>query len=197
MTEIELQVEPVEPVEPQVEPVEPQVAPQVALQVEPMNEQQLAVIEQLNRASENGEISTYYYNRLKAIFKKLIEYENINLIAMETTESIEEVENIPWSSINATSTILKFSKLIINDPKEFYDRICMIVKDNSSIWNKYNKKSKNPTWVVYEIFRIIGLRPRKRGPQETDPGKSVMIYYKEWEFRNDEHFRKMIEKIRK
>ena len=190
MTEIEPQVEPMN------EPInEQQVAPQVAPQVEPMNEQQVAIIEQLNRARENGEIGTNYYNRLKAIFKKLIEYEKINLIAMDTTES---TENNSWSSINATKTILGCSILIINNPREFYDRICKMIKeDNSSIWNKYNKKSKNPTWVVYEIFRIIGLRPRKRGPQDTDPGKSVMIYYKEWEFRNDEHFRKMIERIRK
>lgn len=190
MTEIEPQVEPMnEPMnEQQVEPMNEQ-------QVEPMNEQQVAIIEQLNRARENGEIGTNYYNRLKAIFKKLIEYEKINLIAMDTTESTEDNS---WSSINATKTILGCSILIINNPREFYDRICKMIKeDNSSIWNKYNKKSKNPTWVIFEMFRIIGLHPRKRGPQDTDPGKSVMIYYKEWEFRNDEHFRKMIERIRK
>lgn len=201
MTEIELHVElQVEPlvtlqVVPQVVPtneamvapqVTPQVVPQVTPQVAPLNEQQLAVIEKLNRARENDEISTKYYNRLKTIFKELIKYENINLIAMEITE---EVENIPWSSINATKTILEFSKLIINNPREFYNRICkMIEEDNSGIWNVYNKKLKNPTWVIYEMFRKIGLHPRKRGPQETDPGKSVMIYYKEWEFRNGDHF---------
>jgi len=160
-------------------------------QVEPMNE--IQVIEKLNRAIENGEISIKYYNRLYAIFKKLIEYEKDGLITIKTTVT---TETNSWLSINAVNCILEFSQFIVNDTKEFYNRICkMIDDDNSGIWKKTFEKPKNPTWIVYEMFRKIGLKPRIRGPNVTAPSKSVMIYYKEWNFVNNEHFRKIAQKM--
>lgn len=180
MAEVETQVE---------TQVEPQVEPQVETQVEPMND----VIEQLNRAKINGEISTKYHKRLYTILEKLIEYEKDGLITMKTKETIETNS---WLSINAVNCILNFEILTVNDPKEFHDRICKMVNDdNSGIWKKTYEKLKNPSWIVYDMFRKIGLRPRMRGPQETDPGKSVMIYFKEWNFINNENFRKIAQKM--
>jgi len=192
MTEIEPYVE--LHVVPQVEQVvQPVILAQESLivtvpQVEPMDD----VIEQLNRAKINDEISTECYNRLCRIFKKLIECEIYGLISMEKKETIETNS---WLSINAVNCILKFSILTVKDPKKFYENICkMIEEDDEGI---FKKVSKNPTWGVYEMFRKIGLRPRFRGPQETDPGKSVMFYYKEWNFKNDEQFRNLAKKMAK
>jgi hypothetical protein len=164
---------------------------QVEQQVEPMND----VIEQLNIAKINGEISTKYHKRLYTILEKLIEYEKDGLITMKTKETIETNS---WLSINAVNCILNFETLTLNDPKEFHDRIYkMIDDDNNGIWiiKKNYEMPKNPTWAVYEMFRKIGLKPRSRGSQETDPGKSVMIYFKEWKFINNENFRKIAQKM--
>jgi hypothetical protein len=51
------------------------------------------------------------------------------------------------------------------------------------------KVLKNPSWGVYELFRKIGVVPRLRGPEVTDPGKHDMVYYKEWHFVNSHSFR--------
>jgi hypothetical protein len=42
---------------------------------------------------------------------------------------------------------------------------------------------------VYELFRKIGVKPLFRGPAEGDPGSSDMVYYKLWEFKNDDSFK--------
>jgi hypothetical protein len=68
----------------------------------------------------------------------------------------------------------------------------MVQIDLHGWWRKCNgmhdRVLKNPTWSVYELFRKIGIRPRLRGPDFTDPGKHDMVYYKQWSFVNGASF---------
>lgn len=77
----------------------------------------------------------------------------------------------------------------------------MIEEDHEGIWKKangkYNRSLKNPTRGVYELFRNIGVKPRFRGPNDTDPGKEDMFYYNEWEFKDDNHFREAYKRLAK
>ena len=159
-----------------------QVAQQIEPQVAPIND----VIELLNRAKEKGEICAMYHGRLYAILEKLYEYEKNGLITFKQTYTTE-ITN--WCSINAVNCILNFSELTINDPDEFCKRINkMVTEDQRNIWKLADEKPKNPTWIVYKLFRRFGLSPHSRGPNETVLNKKDMLYYKKWFFINDEHF---------
>jgi hypothetical protein len=85
---------------------------------------------------------------------------------------------------------IRRAKLAVKDPAQLNKKIRKMVEDDlGGIWKKangkYNQSLKNPTWGVYELFRKIGAKPRFRGPMDSDPGKSDMFYYKEWEFKDD------------
>jgi hypothetical protein len=82
--------------------------------------------------------------------------------------------------------VLKWSKMLISNAVEFRDRVlAMVTADAKGNWNPRVLALRNPTWGIYEVFRKIGLRPRFRGPPESDPGKHDMLYYKEWHFKKE------------
>ena len=136
-----------------------------------------AVMERLSLAERKGEINTNSYKRLQMLQRLLNECERDGLITIKTNE------------IN--KCVLSWSKLLIKEPKKFHKKILdMIMQDQSGIWRKVNQTLKNPTLSVYELFRKIGVKPSFRGSKEDDPGKHDMLYYKEWEFKNDGSFEK-------
>ncbi len=136
-----------------------------------------AVMERLSMAEKNGEININSFKRLQMLQRLLNECERDGLITIKTNE------------IN--KCILGWSKLSVKELKKFYKKILdMIVQDQTGIWRKFNQTLKNPTLAVYELFRRIGVKPGFRGPNEDDPGKHDMFYYEEWEFKNDESFKK-------
>jgi len=82
--------------------------------------------------------------------------------------------------------VLKWSKMLISNPLAFRDRVLsMVTADAKGNWNPRALALRNPTWGIYEVFRKICLKPRFRGPTESDPGKHDMLYYKEWHFKKE------------
>ena len=142
------------------------------------------VLDDLNLAMTAEQINPNSYNRLKMLLSLLNKCQLEDLITYE----------IP--SIKKNACILGWSKIIVKDPKQLNINIRnMVDQDQGGIWKKANGKNKqqlkNPTWGVYELFRKIGVKPkrRSRGPIEDDPGKHDMLYHKEWEFINDDSFK--------
>ena len=85
--------------------------------------------------------------------------------------------------------ILGWQTLRVHDVPEFRRRLLSMVKDHANVWNKNHIQLKNPGWGVYELLRGIGVRPKLRGPVESDPGKFEMLYYEAWQFSNDDSFK--------
>ncbi len=155
------------------------------------------VIERLNMAKKNDEINGNAYKRLVMVQRLLYQLQNDGLVAMKTLETQE-------SQTNATNCILGWAKLLVKDPLKLNEKIRkMMEEDHGGIWKKANGKYKqplkNPTYVMYELFRKIGVKPGKnsRGPEEDDPGKHDMFYYTEWEFKDDKSFKKARQRLAK
>jgi len=194
MSDIAPQVELPE-VDPEVNPqVDPEVEPEVDTQevdtevdteevdteVEPQDDPRF---EQIKRAFKDREISTMYHGQLCALLEELIKCEEDGLIAIKITDTTE-IAN--WQTSKADNCILQFSKLIINDPNLFCDRMDKMAIDNQNIWNPKKLKQKIPTYNVYVLFRRIGLCARFRASKDK---KNVIFNYKEWYFKNDNFFR--------
>jgi hypothetical protein len=140
-----------------------------------------AVTEQLKKAEESGDINSNSCRRLEALHELLTKCKVEGIVAFEVDTS------------SSKTCILGWSKMNVRDPAELNSRIREMVQiDLHGWWRKCNgmhaKVLKNPTWSVYELFRKIGIRPRLRGPDFTDPGKHDMVFYKEWQFFNSESF---------
>lgn len=140
-----------------------------------------AIIKQLGIAENTGEINPNSSKRLR-ILQCLINKCQLDGLV---TCMISSTEN--------NICILGWSQLLVKEPLQFNIKIHeMIKQDYDGIWKKANgnkKLLKNPTRIVYELFRKIGVKPRSRGPVDDDPGKHDMLYYKEWNFINDESFK--------
>jgi len=149
-----------------------------------------AVMKELEKAQSVGEINPNSSKRLKALHQLLHSCYEEGLLRYETPS------HDPGSArLSPEACILGWSKLLVKEPKQFNLRIRQMVdEDKGGIWKKangkYKQQLKNPTWGVYELFRKIGVKPRFRGPAEGDFGKQDMFYYKEWEFKNDESFKR-------
>ena len=153
--------------------------------------QQIDVPGQIKRAELYNEISNLTYKRLLMLYYLLIRCEKEGLVAMKTTD-FNDTRKISWFSTDAVNCILGFKELTVNDPRKLYDIILKIINENyGNIFPRDNLNLRNRTWVVYRLFRDIGLKqdPESRGPKETDPGKEVMFYYYKWTFVNDISFR--------
>ena len=125
------------------------------------------------------EITEGHAARLQALLRLFDSWRQEGLLAFE-------------APTGSRTCIMGWSKMVVNDPKAFNDKIKeMVVSDRSGgIWCHSSaqirqQQLKNPTWGVYECLRKIGAKPRFRGPGGTDPGKYDMLYYKEWEFKDD------------
>jgi hypothetical protein len=141
-----------------------------------------AVTAQLKKAEASGDINTNSCRRLEALKELLIKCQTDSIVAFETETGASK------------TCILGWSKMYVTDPAALNLRVREMIKlDLHGWWRKCNgmqaKVSKNPSWSVYELFRKIGVRPRFRGPEVTDPGKHDMVYYKQWEFCNGDSFR--------
>jgi hypothetical protein len=77
----------------------------------------------------------------------------------------------------------------------------MVERDDGGVWKGANGKGglalRNASWVFYELFRKIGVKPRGRGAAAGDPGRLDMLYYEAWEFVNDTVFERARERLRK
>ena len=129
------------------------------------------------------EITEGHAARLQALLRLFDSWRQEGLLAFE-------------APTGSRTCIMGWSKMVVNDPKAFNDKIKeMVVSDRSGgIWchslaQIRQQQLKNLTWGVYECLRKIGAKPRFRGPGGTDPGKYDMLYYKEWEFKDDESYR--------
>jgi hypothetical protein len=141
-----------------------------------------AVTEQLKKAEECGDINSNSCRRLEALHELLIRCETDSIVAFETATGASKTCILGWSKLN------------VHEPAELNVRIREMVKlDLRGIWRRANGMHatpvKNATWGVYELLRKIGVKPRLRGPDFTDPGKHDMVYYKQWEFCNGDSFR--------
>ena len=159
------------------------------------------VMERLNIAKEKKEINVNAYKRLVMIQRLLYQWQNDDLVTMKTIVTQESMESRDIDT-NATNCILGWAKLLVKDPLKLNEKIHkMIEEDEGGIWKKANGKYKqplkNPTYVMYELFRKIGVKPGFRGPNEGDPGKHDLFYYTEWEFKDDESFKKAYKRLAK
>lgn len=138
-----------------------------------------AIIKQLRIAEINGEINSNSCKRLKILQYLINECQQDGLITCMKSSSENNI------------CILGWSQLLVKEPLQFNIKIREMIEDNyNRIWKNGTKKSlKNLTWIVYELFRKIGVKPSVRGPVDEDPGKDDMLYYKEWTFINDESFK--------
>ena len=141
-----------------------------------------AVTEQLKKAEASGDINSNSCRRLQALRELLEKCEVDGIVAFEVDTSASKTCILGWSSMN------------VRDPAELNLRIReMVQTDLHGWWRKANgmhaKVLKNPSWGVYELFRKIGIQPRLRGLEISDPGKHDMVYYKEWQFVNGDSFR--------
>lgn len=149
-----------------------------------------AVTKELQKAQAAGEINPNSWKRLKVLQHLLNTcYQEGVLTYVTPSQDSSSARLLP------EACILGWSKLLVKEPGLLNLRIRkMVEEDQGGIWKKangkYNQPLKNPTYGVYELFRKIGVKPRFRGPAEGDPGKQDMFYYKEWEFKNDDSFRK-------
>ena len=140
-----------------------------------------AVTAQLKKAEESGDINSNSCRRIEALHGLLIKCQTDSIVAFETETGASKTCILGWSTMN------------VKDPAALNLRVReMINLDLHGWWRKCNgmqaKVLKNPTWSVYELFRKIGIRPRLRGPDFTDPGKHDMVYYKQWSFVNGASF---------
>jgi hypothetical protein len=140
-----------------------------------------AVTEQLKKAEASGDINSNSCRRLEALHELLTKCKVDGIVAFEVDTS------------SSKTCILGWSKMDVRDPAELNCRIRDMVKlDLRGVWRRANgmhaKVLKNATWGVYELLRKIGIVPRFRGPEATDPGKHDMVYYKEWRFVNGQSF---------
>jgi hypothetical protein len=124
--------------------------------------------------------------------RRLYQWQKDDLVTMKSVETQE------------TNCILGWTKLSVKNPLKLNKKICkMIEQDQDGIWKrangKYKQPLKNPSFVMYDLFRKIGVKPGKnsRGPKENDPGKHDMFYYTEWEFKNDESFQNASKRLAK
>ena len=153
----------------------------------PCSADTIAFMERLNRGEAMGEINSNACRRLQALYHLLIKCQEVGLltIVVPSPASASETCNV---------CIFGWSKLLVNAPLELNVKIReMIEEDTGGIWKGANGKARvqlrKPTWAVYELFRKIGVKPLFRGPAEGDPGSSDMVYYKLWEFKNDDSFK--------
>ena len=148
-----------------------------------------AVMKELQKAEAAGEINPNSSKRLKVLHHLLHSCYEEGLLTYETPS-----QDPGGARSSPEACILGWSKLLVENPQQLNLRIRkMVEEDQGGIWKKANGKYKqalkNPTWGVYELFRKIGVKPRFRAPAERDPGMPDMLYYKEWEFKNDGSFR--------
>jgi hypothetical protein len=140
-----------------------------------------AVTEQLKKAEASGDINSNSCRRLEALHELLIKCQTEGILTFEVDTSSSKTCIMGWSKMN------------VIDPAELNSRIREMVKlDLRGIWRRANgmhaTQLKNPSWGVYELLRKIGVKPRLRGPDFTDPGKHDMVYYKQWSFVNGPSF---------
>ena len=134
--------------------------------------------------SVNSDVDTYKR------YAKQIGRINIKETALDKLYILFKIIHSPDAPIKhitkdlRNNCVLGFACLHVKQP-EFYQRILELV--NRDIWKSLStsaKPLKNPTWVVYELFRQIGVHPVKhhRGPQEYDPGPKEFLYSVKWVF---------------
>ena len=139
-----------------------------------------AIIKQLEIAANTGKIKPNLSKRLE-ILQCLIN--KCQLDGLVTCMISSSENNI---------CILGWSQMLVKEPLQFNIKIHeMIKQDYKGIWKNGKESLKNSTWIVYELFRRIGVKPkrRSRGPNYGDPGKHDMLYYKEWNFINNKSFK--------
>jgi len=137
-----------------------------------------AIIKQLEIAENTGKIKPNSLNRLKILQYLINKSQKDGLVTCIISSSKNNI------------CILGWSQLLVKEPLQFNIKIHeMIKQDYNGIWKNGKESLKNSTWIVYELFRRIGVKPRSRGPINDDPGKHDMLYYKEWNFINDESFK--------
>ena len=169
------------PVEPQVPPV--QVPVQVSVQVPelpapaelPATDMRL-VAEKLDAAVAARQMSSNFAERARLVHLLLEECRAQGVLAYES---------------GAEVCVLGWARVLVSDPQQLHAKVRdMVQQDEGGVWSSDAKFSQqtNPTWVVYEVLRSVGAKPRFRGPVVGDPGKHDMFYYKLWEFNDDKGF---------
>jgi hypothetical protein len=134
----------------------------------------------LAQAEAAGEVNRNCRRRLEALRALLRQCEADGVVACQAAA-------IP------DGCLLGWSRLQVHDPVALRTRVlAMIERDEGDVWRGANGKQRvtlrNPTWIVYELFRKIGCKPCGRAAPETDPGPLDKLHYRAFEFRNDAAF---------
>jgi hypothetical protein len=83
--------------------------------------------------------------------------------------------------------VLGFKTIDVKQP-DFNLQLRELIKTNNT-WHVLGapRELKNPTWVVYELLRQIGVRPQKhcRGPKEHDPHPKDFMYATRYIFSHE------------
>jgi len=123
------------------------------------------------------EVGTYNFEKPR-FYEKLVWF--VDMLC--SCEEVTIVLQIPRIEVS----ILPVKRVLIHDPAAFNTKVrSMIVNERTGLWRS---GPKNPTWPIYEFFRTMGMKPRFRGGEYSDPGKADMLYYKMWTFTNDVSF---------
>jgi len=87
------------------------------------------------------------------------------------------------------------SSILVHDARAFYDyMLSRVLADTSGLFHVDARRypMMTQTYIVVFALRSVGMRPRFRGPPETEPGvRGEELYYKKWQFVNDDTFRQI------
>ena len=115
---------------------------------------------------------TKFYGRLQSFVDFICTCDDVTLILQ-----------IPRN----VASILPISKILVHDPLSFNTKVRALLA-SSALWQRQALTPTNPTWLVYEFLRKIGMKPRFRGPSAGCPGRNDMVYYYRWTFHDDAAF---------
>jgi len=149
-----------------------------------------AVVRRLHHAVLGEWLNQNASDRLLQACELLIRLQENRIVTFETPARDPSTNNL-----SPDVSIFGWAGVTVHSPEDLNVEVRkMIQADVGGVWKKANGKGpaelKNPTWVMYELFRKIGVKPGQRKPAENDPGNKDMLHHKKWEFRNDESFRK-------
>jgi len=98
----------------------------------------------------------------------------------------------PWPA----GCVWPLSSILVHDARAFYDYMLgRVLADTSGLFHVDSRRypMMTQTYIVVFALRSVGMKPRFRGPHETEPGlRGEELYYKEWRFVNDDTFRQIV-----
>jgi len=140
----------------------------------------------INEAIRSASDAGMYQSQKPRFQEKLQWFADMLCNCEDVTVVVYDVANIP----HKVASILPVARVLVHDPLAFNSKVrALLASENSNLW----KEGLNgPTFPIYSFFRRLGMKPRFRGLECTDPGKQDMLYYHVWTFTNDAAFQPLV-----